>query len=254
MDGKIKDTMEKAALAAGEILMSYYGKPFDIGHKDGKGIVSVADKEAEEKILSILLEEYKFSVIAEESGDITNDPEYCWVIDPLDGTTNFTRQIPFFCVSIALFRNGQPEAAVIYQPVMKELFFAERDKGAYLNDERLKAIVKGSPVVLDCNLGYSEEAVRKYRQAINQLTPCYKHIRNLGSSALELAYLAAGRLDCFLSYGDELYDIAAGILLARETACVVSNWEGNPWQIHDKGILVAPPELHGRIKKYLLTS
>jgi len=245
--------MIKAAFSAGKILKKYYGRKLNIKDKAGKGLVSQADKEAENKILSILLRKFNFNVIAEESDYPDNNSEYCWVIDPIDGTTNYLHQIPFFCISIALYKDDKPEAAVIYQPLSKELFYAEHGKGVCINGKKLGKLNTNTPAIIDCNLGYSDESARLFLEALNGILPQYHNIRNLGSSALELAYLAASRLDCFLSYGDELYDVAAGILMAQESGCLVTNWEGIPWNIKDKSLLVAPPELHGKIRKIFVS-
>ncbi len=245
MDKGIKDTMQRAVFAAGEVLKRYYGKSLAVGHKSGQELVSSADTETEERILFFLLTDYPFNVFAEENGEIDNHSDYCWIIDPLDGTTNYLRQIPFFCVSIALYKGNQPEAAVIYQPISNELFYAEAGKGVYLNDKPLKREERNASILIDCNMGYGQW--QKYLEALAGILPSYSNIRNLGSSALELAYLAASRLDCFITFGDQLYDIAAGVLLAREAGCVVSNWEGDRWKPEDRGLLAAPALLHQQI-------
>ncbi len=237
--------MKEAAFAGGEILKKYYGTDLPIGHKTAQELVSCADEEAEEKILSILLNKYKYNVIAEETGETNRGSDYYWIIDPLDGTTNYLRQIPFFCVSIALYKDNTAQASAIYQPITKELFYAEKGKRAYLNAKLLKREESNTPVLIDSNMGYGQW--QKYLEALAGILPSYSNIRNLGSSALELAYLAASRLDCFITYGDQLYDIAAGVLLAQEAGCVVSNWEGDRWGPEDRGLLAAPALLHQQI-------
>jgi myo-inositol-1(or 4)-monophosphatase len=247
----MRETLIKAARTAGEIQMKYYGKDVNIESKGEKGIVTQADKEAEEKILSVLREQYDYGVVAEESGTSKKDSEYYWVIDPIDGTTNYSRKIPFFCVSIALFKQNQPEAAVIYQPVMDELFYAQRGQGAYLNDVRIFRNEPEEPVLVDINKGRGKEPREKYLNALKSIPDRYTDTVILGSSALELAYLAAGRLDCFLTYGDEIYDVAAGILIAEEAGCLISNWKGETWQPEDPELLAAPPEFHRELRGYL---
>lgn len=245
------ETMIQAAKAAGDILEKYYGQQFDIEHKGEKGFVSHVDKQAENIILSILLKKYDYNIIAEESGIVENESEYCWVIDPLDGTSNFIRQIPFFCVSIALLKNNQLEAAVIYTPIYQELFYAKKNEGAFLNGKLITHTESGMPTIINCNYGYGKEAGQKYLEALENIFPNYLTTRHFGSSALELAYLAAGRVDCFITYGDELYDIAAGILIAKEAGCIASNWDGYPWKPEEKDLLVAPKLLHRELLSYL---
>ncbi len=245
------ETLIKAARAAGEIQKKHYGTKINIESKGKNGIVTQADKEAEEIILSVLSEKYNYGVVAEESGTAYNESGYYWVIDPIDGTTNYSRQIPFFCVSIALFKHDQPEAAVIYQPLSDELFYAHKNQGAYMNDKQLLRGEPEEPVLIDCNKGRGKKAKEKYLKALEHIPDEYTDTVIFGSSALELAYLAAGRVDCFITYGDELYDVAAGILIARETGCLVSNWNGNPWTPDDPDLVVAPPKLHNELVGYL---
>jgi myo-inositol-1(or 4)-monophosphatase len=247
----MKETLIKAAKAAGDIQKKYYSTDVNIESKGDKGIVTRADKEAEEEILSILKEHYDYGVVAEESGTSHNDSGYYWVIDPIDGTTNYSRQVPFFCVSIALFSHDQPEAAVIYQPLSDELFYARKNQGAYLNEMRLIKKEPREPVLIDCNKGRGSKAKEKYLDALASIPDHYTDTVIFGSSALELAYLSAGRVDCFITYGDELYDVAAGILLAREAGCLVSNWRGKPWTPEDPDLVVAPPRLHNELLGYL---
>ena len=247
----MKETLIKAAQAAGEIQKRYYNKDVEIESKGDKGIVTQADKEAEEKILRILGENYDYGVVAEESGINKNDSGYYWVIDPIDGTTNYSRGIPFFVVSIALFRQDHPEAAVIYQPLTDELFYAEKNHGAYLNDVQLIKNEPEKPVLIDCNKGRGKIAKEKYLKVLDRIPDRYTDTVIFGSSALELAYLASGRVDCFITYGDELYDIAAGILIAQEAGCIVSSWNGNPWKSEDPDLVVAPPKFHSELLGFL---
>lgn len=247
----MKDTLIEAAKIAGAIQKKYYKTEVNIESKGEKGIVTQADKEAEEEILSVLNKQYNYGVVAEESGTTHNDSGYYWVIDPIDGTTNYSKQISFFCVSIALFKHDQPEAGVIYQPLSDELFYARKNQGAFLNEVQLIRSEPEEPVLIDCNKGRGKRAKEKYLKALERIPDRYTDTVIFGSSALELAYLAAGRVDCFITYGDELYDVAAGILIAREAGCLVSNWKGNPWTPEDPDLVVAPPKLHNELLGYL---
>ena len=247
----MKDIMIRAARAAGEIHRQYYGADIRSESKGEKGIVTRADQEAEEKILSILRAEYDYGVVAEESGTTQSQSEYYWVIDPLDGTTNYSRRIPYFCVSIALFKKDEAVAAVIYQPITDEFFGAKKGKGSFINGTRLYKTQIHEPALIDCNKGRAKEAKEKYVKILKNLLETYTDTVLFGASALELAYLADDRLDCFITYGDELYDVAAGILIAQEAGCKVSKWNGSPWQPEDEDLLVAPPNFHGKLINYL---
>lgn len=251
MNQSTRNILKEAAHAAGEIHMKYYNAEYKIESKGAKGVVTQADKEAEQAILNILNERFDYGVVAEESGNTQGDSEYYWVIDPIDGTTNFTKGIPFFCVSIALFRKDQPEAAVIYQPITEELYYAEKNQGTYLNDKPLHKKEADQPVLIDCNKGRGKKAKEMYVQIMNTIPDKYTDTVLFGSSALELAYLASDRIDCFTTYGDELYDVAAGILLAQEAGCIATTWKGNIWTPEDPDLLVAPPKLHNEMLHYI---
>ena len=240
---KIIDTMIHAAREAGQIISRNYGQSLNIQEKGPGNIVTETDREAEDKIIGILGKEFDFSIYSEESGKSGHHKEYTWIIDPLDGTSNFAKQIPFFCTSIGLFRNDRPEAGVIYQPVTDELFHAMAGEGAFLNGKRLRAREPDPPVIVNCTHGYGLEAGRKHLEALQGIMPLSDNNRLFGASALELAYLAAGRLDVYLTYGDELYDVAAGILLATEAGYRISNWKGEKWETDMPDLLAVNPTL-----------
>lgn len=243
-------TMQHAAREAGKILREYYGKSIASEEKGIKGLVTEVDHKSEETILKILKEKYDFNVYAEESGMSYRESEYCWIIDPIDGTTNYAIGLPLFCISIGLFKNDKPEAAVLYEPLNNEMYWAQKNKGAFLNDKRL-LIDKSDYLSVGFDKGYGDYNYQVFMAGMNAVYRVVKEIRTLGSSAIALAMVAKGCLDGFIAYGDELYDVAAGILIAAEAGCEVTNWSGTPWTSSDAGLVVAPQPLNGRLCEVL---
>lgn len=198
---------------AGALAMSYYGKPLTLLPKE-HGFATQADVAVEQFLmrqLGTLLPEASF--YAEESGQSANHHDgYCWVIDPIDGTTNFARGIPYFCISVALTFNGEPAVGIIYQPVLDEFFYVEQSGGAWLNGVRLhKPVAKqGMKLVVASLWSGSRPTKRGYT------------LRYFGAAALDCAYLASGKLDG-LEFGSAAWwDIAAGILLLKEAGVPVA--------------------------------
>ncbi len=229
---------------AGQILQKYWGK---LSHIQQKGfswdLVTEADQESEDLILGRIKELFPdHSILSEEAGEhLFDQSEYCWVVDPLDGTTNYTHQYPMVSISIALLQNQVPIVGVIYNPIMQELFLGEKGKGATLNGTAIHVSNVASLEMGLLSTGFAYD--RKENPDNNYAEFC--HITNLsqgvrrgGSAALDLAYVAAGRLDGFWERGLNPWDIAAGVLLVEEAGGTVSSYEGTPL-ILDTGRLVA---------------
>lgn len=236
----------EAAKKAAEIIKSGYGKIKTIEDKeDGtKGIVTNLDKESEEAILKILRAKSNYAIFTEETGNIEGK-DALWVIDPIDGTTNFSRNIPFFCISIALIRENKIELGVIYNPVLNELYYAEKGKGAYLNKKQIfvskQGSLKGSVVIIDH--GYDLKDREMSIEAIKRL---YRNcsLRTFGTTAFELCFVAKGSTDAFMSSGDELYDYAAGLIIVEEAGGKVTDWKGDKWNNANSFILTSNGKIH----------
>lgn len=211
--------------------------------------VTAADKRCE-KVIREELEKARpgYSFLMEESGSVAgNDADHRWIIDPIDGTTNFIHSIPFFALSVALERKGELLAAVTYNPITDELFTAERGQGAFLNNRRLRVAARkslaDSVVVLGLpNIGNEDRHVQSQRE-LAQFQPKVAGIRQIGSAALELAYVAAGRIDVMLARGLEPWDTAAGILMVREAGGISSSAEGEKTPFETGTILAGNAEL-----------
>lgn len=236
-----------AAKAAGEIIKAGYGNIQKIDNKDNGTIVTNVDKESEETIINILQKKSNYAIYSEEIGNIEGK-NGLWVIDPLDGTTNFARGIPLFCVSIALMKGNNIELGVIYNPTLDELFFAEKGKGCFLNNKKNYVSNKSgiNKSIIIANQGHIKEIRERYLKIVQRLYKvCY--FRRFGTTALELCYIAKGGADAFMCSGDELYDYAAGLIIVEEAGGKVTDWKGNTWDNTNSFILATNRKIHDEI-------
>lgn len=233
---------EQAARAAGAVLLDWAPR-ISVREKGPSDLVTEADVAAQEEVRQILLSAFpKHGLLGEENASIpSRDNGYRWIVDPLDGTTNYVHGIPFYCVSIALEQHGELAVGVVYDPVSGECFTARRCEGAYLNGRKLnvsqvqqlcQAVVASSfpPQVLP-------DAV-ELRQFVD-LTQRTQSMRRMGSSALNLCYVAAGRYDAYWSQSTKLWDIAAGVLLVQEAGGMVTDPSGEVFRIEPPHFIAA---------------
>jgi myo-inositol-1(or 4)-monophosphatase len=224
-----------AALRAGEILRKGYATKYDVRIKkttDHHNLVTEYDYAAEKVIINTLKEHFpEHGFLAEESGKSEEvDAPAVWIIDPLDGTQNFARSIPLFAVSIALYMEKHIQVGVIYQPITHELFVAERHGGAYLNGEplRVSSITKLHKAVTALGLPLLDNVQRdRELRIVLSVAETGCSMRNTGSAAINLAYLAAGRWDAYWSPSLQPWDIAAGRLLVEEAGGTLSCYDGS---------------------------
>jgi myo-inositol-1(or 4)-monophosphatase len=239
---------ERVARAAGEVLMSYYGRPPEgLASKSSEtDPVSDADREAERAVRDLLLAERPDDgLLAEEGSDSSGPSGRRWIVDPLDGTVNFLYGFPAWAVSVALEDPDGLAVGVVYSPVHAETFSARRGEGAWLNGRRLR--VRGCRELERAMVatGFAYEADRRAEQAeiIRRLLPRARDIRRAGAAALDLAWVAAGRLDAFYERGLNVWDHAAGDLLVREAGGAVADLDGDPPGL----VAAATPELLGEL-------
>ncbi len=238
----------KASWAAGKVLMKHFGKRLKIDEKKNAGLVTNADFEAEEAAFKVLRRfRPDFSFLAEESAPIAAPAEGRWILDPLDGTTNFIHGFPMFCVSIAAEWQGAVVAGAIFHPVFKETYWAARGMGAWVNKKKLA--VSTTSVIRDTLLttGFTtrrEEWLHKEMEAFERLSGVVRAIRRPGSAALDLAYTARGVFDGFWERRLAPWDVAAGGLLVLEAGGRVTNFKGEPFQVDHKEILAGGPGIH----------
>ncbi len=209
--------MIKATEKASKILIRDFGEveKLQVSLKGPNNFVTNSDRKAEDVIIKELEKSKKnFSILTEESGFIEKkDKENFWIVDPIDGTTNFLNGVPHFCISIALAIDKEVIAGVIYDPIKDEIFYAEKNNGSYLNNRSIRVSKKNR--IFDCLYGVN------FRNNL----PENLLIRNTGSAALDLAYVSSGRFDGCLQRNVNLWDIAAGTILIKEAGGVVDNFE-----------------------------
>jgi myo-inositol-1(or 4)-monophosphatase len=228
------NVMVGAALKAGRSLKRDFGEVenLQVSVKGPGDFVSAADRKAEQIVMTELLKARPgYGFIGEEGGKVEGtDETHTWIVDPLDGTTNFLHGIPQFAVSIALERSGVLVAGVVYNPANDELYVAERGTGAFLNDRRLRVSARRKPElsVVGCgtpHVGRGDHV--QYRNELKVVQSRFGGIRRMGACALDLAYVAAGRFDGFWERGVKPWDVAAGIVLIREAGGFVTDCDGH---------------------------
>lgn len=211
-------------------------------------LVSYVDKTAEEKLVQGLKEILSDAgFITEEATIATEQKEYMWVIDPLDGTTNFIHQLPVYSISIALLHHNQPVVGVVYEPNRDELFYAWKNGGAYLNDKpiNVKQVTDLSKTLLATGFPYYDfEQMELYLQTLKQFLKTTRGMRRMGSAAVDLAYVACGRFDGFFEYGLSPWDVAGGMLLVTEAGGKVSTFSGGDDAIFGKEIVAASKAIY----------
>jgi myo-inositol-1(or 4)-monophosphatase len=242
------NTAVKAARRAGNIIVraSRNLDVLSVREKAANDFVSEVDREAEQAIISTLHEAYPgHAILAEESG-ASGASEYQWIIDPLDGTTNYLHGFPQYCVSIALEHRQLVTQAVIYDPARNDLFTASRGRGAYLNETRIRVSKRGQMKLglIGTGFPFKELAhLEPYMGMLRDIMKATSGVRRAGSAALDLAYVAAGRLDAFWEIGLSPWDMAAGSLLITEAGGYVGDLEGNEGYMQSGNIVAANPKL-----------
>jgi myo-inositol-1(or 4)-monophosphatase len=242
-----------AAKEAGEILLAHLGSVRQIKHKSQGNLVTDADILSEKLIIDFLKREYPdFSILSEESNPSAPISGYTWVVDPLDGTNNYTYGIPFFCVNIALVQDEDILLGITYDPMRGELFQAEKGKGAYLNDSpiRISAISSLQESLIGLDLGYSHDRGSQMLDTVNRLWGQVHCVRLMGSSSLGLAYAACGRVSLYFHRYLFPWDIASGLLLVREAGGEVVDWQGRPANFRDTELVASNLRLQREFLQY----
>ncbi|MCB1919135.1 MAG: inositol monophosphatase [Candidatus Competibacteraceae bacterium] len=240
---------KRAALSASRILLRHFDhlERLNVTEKKRNDFVSEADVQSEREIIQILHKTYpNHSILAEESGAQTGQDEYQWLIDPLDGTTNFLHGIPHFAISIAFRHKNRLEAGLVYDPIRQEMFSASRGEGAQINDRRIR--VSGVNSVEHALLGTGFPFLHPARQPaylsfFNSLFGKCVGIRRAGAASLDLSYVASGRLDGFWEMNLKPWDIGAGVLLVQEAGGLVSDFTGGNEFMKSGDIVAGNPKV-----------
>ncbi|RMF10973.1 MAG: inositol monophosphatase [Alphaproteobacteria bacterium] len=261
LQSAIINVMAGAAKKAAWKLVRDFGEveQLQVSRKGPADFVSIADTKAEKTVVQELTRARPgYGLLLEEGGERPGkDPRRRWIVDPLDGTTNFLHGIPHFAISIALEEDGNLVAGVVYHPVTDELFWAEKGRGAYLNNQRLRVSARRK---LDQSLlatgipfaGRGDAADHtRFLNEMATIMPQVSGIRRFGAASLDLAYVAAGRYDGFWESGLAPWDIAAGIVLVREAGGMVSEFNGGSDMMKSGEILATNSAIHGPVTRLL---
>lgn len=243
------NVMVDAAEKAGRGLVRDFGEVenLQVSRKGPGNFVSAADHKAEKTIRDILLKgRPNYSFLMEEAGAVKgSDTEHRWIIDPLDGTTNFLHGVPHWSVAIALEKNGEIVAGVVYDPIKDEMYWAEKGIGASMNNRRLQVAARtalNDALVTTCPMPETQDVIAS-------LHARGTGVRSYGSACLDLCYVAAGRMDAYFEAGLQPWDKAAGMLIAREARAVVTELDGGSNVVMGKGILAANSAIHAELLK-----
>jgi len=252
------NVMVKACRKASKVLIRDFGEieNLQVSLKGPGDFVTASDK----KVEKILIEELQkarpnYSILSEEVGEINNDESFRWIIDPIDGTANFLHGIPHFAISIGLEQNKEIICGIVYDPIKDEMFIAEKGNGAYLNNYRMR--VSSRSKLRDCIIftgGPRREAKDRelaLKEYYNFSSKVMLPIRKLGSAALDMAYVAAGRCDGFWQRNLNYWDIAAGIILVKESGGFVTDFSGKNEYIQNKTILVTNSKVNNEMIEVL---
>ncbi len=236
----------RAAIAAGRVLEKKFYAAREVRSKGYRDIVTDADFAADRAARRIVQRAFpQHAILSEEDAAPPPRAEYVWIMDPLDGTTNYARRIPIFSVSLALTRRGQPLVGVVYDPLRRECFFAERGRGAFLNGIKIRAshIDSLERAVVGYELAREPKLRARGLNLFAQLANTSITARIGGSAALSLCYVGAGRLDTYMQLTLSPWDVAAGILIAREGGARVTHLDGKPATLKGGAYLASAPKL-----------
>lgn len=251
----LRDAAVEASHAAGQVLLRRFRTKLKVSEKPGAGLVTNADLEAERAALKVLKRAFPdFGILTEESGHEKAKSPGRWIIDPLDGTTNFAHGFSMFCVSIAAEWDGKTVAGVVFHPISQETYTAIRGKGAFINGQRISVSEKRSLSQAFLSTGFSSRKEQWLSDEIGvfeRLSRLANAVRRPGSAALDLAHVARGTFDGFWERGLSPWDIAAGGLLVEEAGGKISDLEGHPLNLlkmDSKGVLASNGTLHDELR------
>lgn len=256
MNDDIRDVLLQAVKAGGALIEQYFDGTFKVDNKSTiNDLVTEVDKHAEKAIIDVIKKNYpEHTIISEETGSDIRKSDYDWIIDPIDGTVNFAHGIPICCVSIGIRYQGTMLMGTVYNPILKELFFAEKGKGAYLNNVKISVSQKSDfkKACLVTGFPYKwpktyEHPIKVFERIIMEGLP----VRRLGSAAIDLCWVACGRFDGFWEYNLNPWDVAAGYLIVEEAGGKITNFDGDPYDVDDKETLATNGIIHADMLKVI---
>jgi len=247
----------RAARQAGSVMIRHLNQleTLEVVEKARNEFVSQVDRLAEEAIIEVIRDYHPdHSILAEESGE-SGDHEYQWIIDPLDGTTNYLHGFPVFCVSIAVAHEGQIEHGVVYDPLRQEVFTASRGQGAQLDGRRIRVSKRAqmgqSLIATGFPYRMNKQFIDDYLAMLKAVIEDSAGVRRPGSAALDLCYVAAGRVDGFWEIGLNIWDIAAGALMIREAGGRISDYRGTDKYLENGNVVAGNPKIYSALSKLL---
>lgn len=253
------DVAIQAAKEAGALVKQAFDGTAALGstfkqENDTLQVVTDVDTAAEKLILDTLKQAFPdHAFFSEEAGEDTNTSDYRWVVDPIDGTSNYARRIPFFCVSIGLTYKNEPILGVVYQPITDELFTAEKGKGAFLNGKKISVTsdTAVSKAFVTVDRGKSQHEKERLVSIVAELTKHVRSMRMPGSGALQTCYVACGKFDAAIFNGLSFYDVAAAAVIAQEAGAQLSDFSGRTWELKTGDLLIAHSTLQTELVKLL---
>jgi myo-inositol-1(or 4)-monophosphatase len=241
-----------AAKEAGGVLRKGFGWQHSVRYKGEVDLVTEIDEEAEQVIREILLGAFPaYGMLAEEGGALVGEEDARWIVDPLDGTTNYAHGLPIFCVSIALERAGEVVLGVVHDPMGEETYVAERGRGATLNGEPIKASDTEDLIraLIATGFPYNRAEMPEALELFGRFAATTRGMRRLGSTALDLCYVASGRLDGYYERGIWAWDLAAGTLILEEASGKVTDYRGGMLDLEGREIVASNGRLHSAMTK-----
>jgi myo-inositol-1(or 4)-monophosphatase len=246
--------IENLARQAGEILRAGFGKIHEIHYKGVIDIVTDVDRRSERFVLGEIRKRYPDQrIVAEESGEYSGNGSYAWFVDPLDGTVNYSHGLPIFSISIGYMESGSMRLGVVYDPIRDECFSAERGRGAWLNGSPIRVSLESNLGQSLLTTGFPYDIRTNPDNNLDHFSAFSLHtqaVRRLGSAALDLCYVACGRFDGYWELNLASWDVAAGVLIAREAGAVVTDLDGSPDILSSPiSIAAANAQLHALLLK-----
>ena len=243
-----------AAKEAGEVLRKGFGWQHSVRYKGEVDLVTEVDEQAEQVIREILLEAFPaYGMLAEEGGELAGNEDARWIVDPLDGTTNYAHGLPIFCVSIGLERAGEVVLGVVHDPMREEIYVAERGGGATLNGEPIKVSDTEGLIqaLIATGFPYDRAEMPEALELFGRFAATTRGMRRLGSAALDLCYVASGRLDGYYERGIWPWDLAAGSLILEEAGGKLTNYRGDVLDLDGREIVASNGRLHPSIMRLM---
>ena len=245
----LKSTLIEATKAGAAEILRFFNNDFKISNKPGvNNLVTEADHAAEKAIITVIKTVFPdHQILAEESGELIQDSTYKWIIDPIDGTVNFAHGIPLNCVSIGIEHEGEIVMAAVYNPHMNEFYFAEKGKGATLNDKPIKVSEETQAIKACLVTGFPYTYINEPNGPLEIFERFFRKgvpVRRLGSAAIDLCWVAAGRFDGFFEHKLEAWDSAAGYLIVEEAGGKVTDLQGNKFSVYQHKVLATNGKIH----------